>query len=558
MVQHSLSQKGRRLTLLSLVLVSIYFHISLFDPINLPKFFLLVITSFSILPLLIFSFLRIAHWKRADYLIIWLSINFMIAICFTMIHSRENLASQIYGEFGRYTGLITYLALIILHLAGYRFFSGNTPIFLLKALIAVGFFNSTYGLLQWMQLDFVSWSISTSKVIGTFGNSNFLSAVLGLASTASLAFVVGNQKTATRLGYFMMSILMITVIVLTQSIQGLLIIAVGLLVIIYKRFLVNQKVLTRFIYFVLVAFLSISVLFGVINKGFLKQALFQDSTVYRIDYWKAAIKMALDSPYFGLGLDTFGSYYREYRGADAASRRGVDQVSNSAHNLLLELLSSGGILLLFSFLLIFTLSAKAFYRIITKSTSYDELGVGLCVVWLGYLFQSMINVSNIGIAAWGWIISGSLIAYDQSMSSKVPPNIKESRRKIEDKNQASIHNGAILLCVLAGVYIAIWPIIQEQRFTEALSTGNTSLLVKSTKTFPHGQRYGELAAKILLENGFNEEARKVADYVIQRNERAYDAYLSLISNPLIDKESRQALIIKLIEIEPNFPQFAEK
>jgi hypothetical protein len=63
----------------------------------------------------------------------------------------------------------------------------------------------------------------------------------------------------------------------------------------------------------------------------------------RLNYWRAAVRMWLDHPLLGVGLDQYGVYYTHYKNiAGWAVRR--------AHNLYLQLLADGGILLLGSFL----------------------------------------------------------------------------------------------------------------------------------------------------------------------------------------------------------------
>ena len=558
MANRSSFQTGQRATLVSVALVSLSFSPRLLDPFNLPKFFILIVSACSLLALLTMTFQKITQWNKYERQAVVASLIFSISLCLTVFVSQANLSSQLYGEFGRLTGLITQLALLILFIAGQHFFSESSAILLLRLLILIGLLNGIYGFLQWLQFDIVSWSISTNEVIGTLGNSNFLSAFLGMSSLSALALSFGKIKKAVKVNYGLIALFLFLVVILTNSLQGTIIIAVGSIIIVYKRFLETKTAPIRIFYFLLVSIFSSLTILGVFNIGFLKQFLFQDSNIYRLDYWNSALNMISASPIYGRGLDTYGSYYREYRSAEAASRRGLDQVSNSAHNAYLEVLVNGGIILFTSYLIILFLTFKSLFRILKRSTKFDEIGVGLGIVWIGYFLQSLISVSSIAILSWGWLLSGAIIAYDQSIAEKQIHTKKgnEENRTINFLNRA--HLLRIFLSILIGIYVAIWPIKQDMKFREAFQSGNAKLLLESATSFPYGQRYGELAAKILLDNGFNREAKDVAEFVIIRNSRAYDAYLLLMANPLIDGQSRRTLEIELIKIEPKLPKLVSQ
>jgi O-antigen ligase len=50
----------------------------------------------------------------------------------------------------------------------------------------------------------------------------------------------------------------------------------------------------------------------------------------------------VDNPIFGVGLDSYGDWYRRSRTIEATLRRGPDVTSNAAHNVFLDISAYGG------------------------------------------------------------------------------------------------------------------------------------------------------------------------------------------------------------------------
>ena len=182
--------------------------------------------------------------------------------------------------------------------------------------------------------------------MGTLGNPNFTSAHLGIAALVSLSLLLGKASSGVRLVLAANVLLSLFVIYQSDASQGLLIFGLGTTVIFYYRFIRGLKSFIGYGYWMLVPAVSGLGVFGILNKGPLAGALYQDSVTYRGDYWRAGWKMTTENPVFGVGLDSYGDWYRFARTEVAALRRGPDVTSNSAHDVFLDISSNGGFLLL--------------------------------------------------------------------------------------------------------------------------------------------------------------------------------------------------------------------
>ena len=83
------------------------------------------------------------------------------------------------------------------------------------------------------------------------------------------------------------------------------------------------------------------VFLGLINAGPLAGYLYKPSLEARGFYWRAGIRMLIEHPFFGVGMDGFGDWYRRARTLeDTLFNPGL--ASNTAHNVFIDIASNGG------------------------------------------------------------------------------------------------------------------------------------------------------------------------------------------------------------------------
>jgi len=108
-----------------------------------------------------------------------------------------------------------------------------------------------------------------------------------------------------------------------------------------------------------------------------KLASFNDA---RLPLWISAGKMFLDKPIMGFGPHTFGIYYQNYHSEFNLMDIVVldTRISPWPHNLYLELLSEGGVILLFSFLALTISNLKKIIRNVHKEREFAYPDAMLC------------------------------------------------------------------------------------------------------------------------------------------------------------------------------------
>ena len=89
--------------------------------------------------------------------------------------------------------------------------------------------------------------------------------------------------------------------------------------------------------------------------GPLAQYLYKDSVSVRGFYWRAGMKMFWENPLFGVGLDRYGAYFKEFREVNYPLRYGYEITSSNAHNTLIQIFATGGVMVGISYLCVLIL-----------------------------------------------------------------------------------------------------------------------------------------------------------------------------------------------------------
>ena len=512
-----MASKLNQLTLDSVILRSIFF-VTLFvtpfatlEPFNLPKLFVLTICGFIIAGLLAANYKEVKlkiEWKV--WLLIILFILTMIAIS---IFSPDSSTLNIYGTPGRNTGYLTYFCLVVLFLAAV--FVSKTD-FLLKfqrTTLYIGGILILYGVFQSFRLDIFPYNnIYSSFVIGTFGNPNFMSAYLGIFGT--ILFVLYFQYTNAKSKSFLIVIsiaLTIYVIMATKSIQGFLTLLAG--VGIASIFLLHGSGYKRRAKVVFIAYTLGASLFGaaLISRGPLSEYFGGTTLVYRRVYWDTALRMMLDHPFFGVGLDNYGEWFRRSRSLDNANNYGT-LYADAAHNVFLDIGAGGGFFLLIIYLAINLFTVYKIFQNITKTTKIDKPFIAISSAWIAYTAQSLISINQIGIAIWGWVFSGLIVGY-QSESLKVVTNkmLVAQKKSLGTESYSRKYQNIVLVSfILIGSLVASPVFIASVKFRSAIVSGDGVRIQGAAELWPYDKSRFLQVASIMESNNLHAQALNVA------------------------------------------------
>jgi O-antigen ligase len=400
----------------------------------------------------------------------------------------------LFGDYARRTGLLSYFGLTIFLVAAALLFRFTNKTLFDRVILTVGFIVGIYGFLQHYGVDFVLWNNPYNNVISTVGNPDFAAALMAIFLVLSLGIAIDSlQNVFIRLWAIINTILLLSTIIFSQARQGLIAASVGVAVIVVVWSLQRNRIFA-WVLTGIVAVTSLLGLIGMLNKGPLKTYLYKESVTYRGDYWRAGIRMFKSHPWFGVGLDRYGAYFRQYRDAAQVLRRGPGIVSNAAHNVPIELGATGGIFVLLAFA---SLTGFILWRGIVGIRSYSGIKqisfATIFAAWLTYEAQSFISIDNLGIAIWGWILGGAVIGLSRESSSE----IKEKKAHRQLKNLAiDESSGSLIQPLVSGLLFLVAfsfciPLILSDASLKTLQT------YSAPKTDAEAQEYIKVAKEAL-------------------------------------------------------------
>jgi tetratricopeptide (TPR) repeat protein len=299
--------------------------------------------------------------------------------------------------------------------------------------------------------DFVNWNNPYNSVISTLGNPNFAAAVMAIMGVLTFSSVFFDTfKYAQRIFAGLLSLLLLFVIYKSNARQGLLAYALGVGIFLIIWLWVRNKKIGLFAIVVGVIIFFISIL-GMLQIGPLEKYLYKSSVSIRGYYWRAGIEMLRDHPFFGVGVDRYGSYFKEYREVNYPLTYGFELTSTNAHNTFIQFFATGGFFLGLAYLLLNGYILKRAIYGIRNLTGSNRLYIsGIFAAWVAFHAQSLISIDNIGISIWGWILGGVIVGLSVSASDMTNESELFSQRKRNEINlsQATISGFTTLIVVI--------------------------------------------------------------------------------------------------------------
>ena len=521
------------------------------DPINAPKMLLLFILSiagvFLLLPHLGF-YLR----GKAKILLVFTGV-YVLDLFLILFLSDADFGQQIFGTFGRNNGFLAYLGLMLVFLLGALTSNESSLKRFLLGLVFVSMVSGVYGILQSMKIDPAGFVSLYSPAIGFLGNPDFFSAFHGLALIASLAMaVVTKEKGNLRYVYVISTFLNVYALKIAGAKQGVLVAVIGIAFVIvifaYQRSKVLGYSLTSlgFVGIVLVAL-------GLINSGPLASIIYKSSLEARGYYWGAAWKMTVDSPFIGIGLDNFMSWYRRARSLEAYQWLPT-QETNAAHNVYLDFSSNGGFPFLLLNLILVVMVLLSFLTVVKKSEKLNSYYIIGFSIWIAFQAQLLISINQIGNAVWGWALGGILLGYsylsdDQSVSDKNEKNSKKQKVQKNEMLPASdllrLTGGAVLALVIVFPY---WN--GAVNFQNAIESQSVERIEEAALAKPYDLVRLVGTSRVLNDNGFVEQAKAVLKIAVETFPDSYAAWEALSKLPDTPEARMKEIKAELLRLDP--------
>jgi O-antigen ligase len=535
------------------------------DPVNVTKLFALggvAAAAFAV----VLGFGLGQLWQSSKVLLIAAGV-FLLAGLSTILNSSAPLVQNIYGAYGRNTAFVTYVLLVFTLLSAAVLRSKKSFSLLIWGLLAAGLVNVIYCLWVILFGDFVSWNNPYGNILGTFGNPNFIGAFLGLFAASLVAFsLTTGVNILYRLAALVVFLIAVYEIIDSNAIQGRVVVVAGLGIVGF--YLVRSKfssAIAQIAYLGLAGVAGTLALLGALQIGPLTQYIYKTSVSLRGQYWLAGWNMGSDHPLTGVGFDSYGDWFRRARDDQALILPGPNTVTNAAHNVPFDVFAFGGWPLFIPYLFILLLTIIAITKVTLRTHAYDGIFVTLTTAWVCYQLQSIISINQIGLAIWGWLFGGVLIAYEIATrpksdgdGEKEQPEKGQKARVAVKAQSENIFSSTLVAGVgaVVGLLIAVPPYSADAKWRSALASQSVeqveAALVSSYLNPMNSYKYSN-AVQLLESSKLNDLALKYAKVAVAFNPDHFDSWKLLYFITASSPEDKALALENMKRLDPKNP-----
>ena len=542
-----------------LVLVTLGYWRNGTDPFNIPK--LLLLGAFSGLML---GNVVVARLYKDNKVIFNLVGLFILALTVPLIFSTAPLVQQIYGISGRNTGFLAYLFLAVLFLGAATLPRESDYQAFPRAMLIAGYGSALVCVLELLGVNLLGAQNIFGAIIGTLGNPNFMSAFSGMITVGSFALSLNSKFNLNqKLVFASLSLLSLFLVIKSKSFQGLGATFLGIFLILLL-FVFFRRIWVVFYGLIGVGVVGGSLLAaGLFEKGPLGSTVYQFTLPIRVQYWQAGLKMLFDHPLTGVGLNSYGDWYRFARDADALITPGAIVTTNVAHNVYIDFASNGGFLLLFTFSALFGATIYYSLKAFRKLHNFDALFFSCLGVWIVYLITAFFSIDQLGLAVWGWVIGGALIGISKGIIGQ-PAKGEDTGRKISAAEKSKMiernaTNALVPQLLLFLIFVgAVVPAFKgDLDWAQARRSGQAQVIAEQVVKWPQDEIRYSNAMLSFLKSGLEGQAAPLTLQGLQLFPRSSVLWNYLYQNPKVSVEQRNLAREKLIELDPLNPAVLE-
>ena len=183
---------------------------------------------------------------------------------------------------------------------------------------------------------------------------------------------------------------------------------------------------------------------------------------------------------------------------------------------------------------------------------------GLFAVWIAYQAQSIISLNQLGLAVWGWIISGLIIGYEintreAEVVQKQAPKGKGASAMANQKVMPATALG-VFLGLLVGIALGAPTLNTASKYKSGLESGDANIVQNIANIWPQDASRSAQIALILNENKLPEQALAVVQDAKNKFPDSYDVWKALASLPNAPAADVAEAKAQMKRLDPHNPE----
>jgi len=406
-----------------------------------------------------------------------LPLIFIVGLGFLLFFSI-NSAQSFFGSYDRQEGFVSYLfyfiwfLLLFINISGSRKEINNKKIkHIIITAVASGFLVSLYGVLQFLNIDFITWAEAAplaSRISSTLGQPNFLASFLLLVIPLSVYLLINTPKFLGKFFYSIVIVLQVLCLFFTASrgaLLAFLIVISGVLLFFWSKIKLNifKKTLIIFGFLLIILFGALGLEHFLPGRISTITDLKYGSLAVRVTFYKTAVKGILEKPIFGYGQENGNEIFIKYYKPDWGVYGDVGATTDRAHNLILDILLNDGIV----GLILFSLLYYQFFYLVKYNIKKDGfyslalfLGLGAAAYLISLLFSFTVVSGEIYFWLFLAILSSQSLTADLAKNNFLSEITAKVSLVLKNKKRRLIY---YFLATLVLILIAVYGISFEKR-----------------------------------------------------------------------------------------------
>ena len=188
--------------------------------------------------------------------------------------------------------------------------------------------------------------------------------------------------------------------------------------------------------------------------------------------------MGSSSPIIGVGVYSYGDYYRQARSLETIKATSIDLTVSNAHNTAIQIFATMGLLGLVAFFMIFLPGILLTLRSLIKPNRLqNNKELPVIILFISSFAISMISIDNIAVATIYWAFIG--ITLGNLTGRKSPSEDKISAIKPTRKGKVDEFRTILLTVIVGFVFTFAWSSSAADRdllkvFSTPVSTGDVN------------------------------------------------------------------------------------
>jgi tetratricopeptide (TPR) repeat protein len=383
------------------------------DVFSTPKLTLAIAGAALVLALLVLDFVanRRILLPRGPWPV--LAASFAIVVLIVSVASGLGVRSLL-GSYTRYVGAGPYLLFVALGLAVLVVADEAWTRKFVTALMLTAAVVVLYGLAQAVGADPFSWSADEKRTaFSTLGQENFAAGFIAIAvPIVAIAALDTGRSTLQRRVALATMVGALLMLWRSRSFQGAVVV-VGLspIAILEARSVLDRSRQRLSGLLSLIAALCVGL---IVIVPLLARFGFSEVRVgitERSDLWRTAIDMTHGRLIAGRGYGAYALEFAAHRPFGFAQRYGGLQTSDAPHNIYLEHLVSGGLLVLAIYLALQAVTGWHLVKGLRRARGAQQLTLaGIGGAWLAYLGQGFVSIDVPPLGLLGFVLSGLIVA----------------------------------------------------------------------------------------------------------------------------------------------------